>query len=149
MKKSVKVEDIITVQEQIDRVQTNLDRLEGRLRVLNNRIDLSTITVSLKEPAPIGGVSGHSIIDTIKTGIAGFFGMIEWLIIAFLTLLPLIILGGRRLRDLPVAPVEEDRAESLPGSRNSRRSENGDRHRVPAVICWAASAPVENAAWRL
>lgn len=94
MKKSVKVEDIITVQEQIDRVQTSLDRLEGRLRVLNSRIDLSTITVTLNEPAPIGGDSGRSIVDTIKAGIAGFFGMIELLIIAFLTLLPLIILGG-------------------------------------------------------
>lgn len=94
LKKSVKMEDIIAVQEQIDRVQTSLDRLEGRLRVLNSRIDLSTITVTLKEPAPIGGDSGRSIVDTIKEGIAGFFGMIELLIIAFLTLLPLIILGG-------------------------------------------------------
>jgi hypothetical protein len=117
MKKSVKVEDIITVQEQIDRVQTSLDRLEGRLRVLNNRTDLSTVTVSLKEPAPIGGSPGHSIIDTINTGIAGFFGMIEWLIIAFLTLLPLFIVGGavygvyrwRRSKrgETPVAPVQE------------------------------------------
>lgn len=117
MKKSVKVEDIITVQEQIDRVQTNLDRLEGRLRVLNSRIDLSTITVTLKEPAPIGGDSGHSIVDTINAGIAGFFGMIELLIIAFLTLLPLIILGGagygvyrwRRSKKIEpaVVPVQE------------------------------------------
>lgn len=117
MKKSVKVEDIITVQEQIDRVQTNLDRLEGRLRVLNSRIDLSTITVTLKEPAPIGGDSRHSIIDTINEGIAGFFGMIELLIIAFLTLLPLIILGGagygvyrwRRSKKIEpaVVPVQE------------------------------------------
>ncbi|ACL16278.1 DUF4349 domain-containing protein [Methanosphaerula palustris] len=119
MKKSVKVEDIIAVQEQIDRVQTNLDRLEGRLRVLNNRTALSTITVNLKEPAPIGGSSGNSIIDTINTGIAGFFGMIEWLIIAFLTLLPLFIVGGavygvyrwRRSKrgEIPVAPVQEPR----------------------------------------
>lgn len=94
MKKSVKVEDIITVQEQIDRVQTNLDRLEGRLRYLNSRTDLSTITVNLKEPAPIGGDSGRSLRETTNAGIAGFFGMIEFLIIAFLTLLPLIVVVG-------------------------------------------------------
>ena len=62
MKKSEKVEDIIKVQEQIDRVRTSLDRLEGRMRYLNNRIDLSTITVNLAEKEPVGGQPGHSFI---------------------------------------------------------------------------------------
>jgi hypothetical protein len=91
MKKSEKVEDIITVQEQLDRVQTDLDRLEGKLRYMNNRIDLSTITVSLKEPEPVGGETSHSFISTLNEGIQGLIGMIDFLIIAFLTLIPLII----------------------------------------------------------
>jgi len=94
MKQSTKVEDIIKVQEQIDRVQTELNRLEGRLKYLNSRIDLSTITVSLQEPEPVGGESGHNFVSTINEGIAGFFGMIDAIIIIFLALLPLIILGG-------------------------------------------------------
>jgi hypothetical protein len=94
MKQSTKIEDIIKVQEQIDRVQTELNRLEGRLKYLNSRIDLSTITVSLQEPEPVGGDSGHNFVSTINEGIAGFFGMIDAIIIIFLALLPLIILGG-------------------------------------------------------
>ena len=94
MKQSTKVEDIIKVQEQIDRVQTELNRLEGRLKYLNSRIDLSTITVNLQEPEPVGGESGHNFVSTINEGIAGFFGMIDAIIIIFLALLPLIILGG-------------------------------------------------------
>jgi len=94
MKQSTKVEDIIKVQEQIDRVQTELDRLEGRLKYLNSRIDLSTITVSLQEPEPVGGDTGHNFISTINDGISGFLGMIDAIIIVLLTLLPLIILGG-------------------------------------------------------
>ncbi|MDP3396475.1 MAG: DUF4349 domain-containing protein [Methanoregula sp.] len=94
MKQSTKIEDIIKVQEQIDRVQTQLNRLEGRLKYLNSRIDLSTITVSLQEPEPVGGKSGHNFVTTINEGIAGFFGMIDAIIIIFLALLPLIILGG-------------------------------------------------------
>jgi hypothetical protein len=94
MKQSTKIEDIIKVQEQIDRVQTELNRLEGRLKYLNSRIDLSTITVSLQEPEPVGGESGHNFVSTINEGIAGFFGMIDAIIIIFLALLPLIILGG-------------------------------------------------------
>jgi len=94
MKKAVKVEDVIAVQEQIDRVQTELNRIEGRLKYLNNRIDLSTITVNLEEPQPVGGDSGHSFVTTINEGIAGFVGMIDAIIIILFTLLPLIIIGG-------------------------------------------------------
>lgn len=94
MKKAVKVEDVITVQQQIDRVQTELNRLEGRLKFLDSRIDLSTITVNLQEPEPVGGETGHNFVTTINEGIAGFFGMIDALIIILFTLLPLVILGG-------------------------------------------------------
>jgi hypothetical protein len=94
MKQSTKVEDIIKVQEQIDRVQTELNRLEGRLKYLNSRVDLSTITVNLQEPEPVGGESGHNFVSTINEGIAGFFGMIDAIIILFFTLLPVVILGA-------------------------------------------------------
>jgi hypothetical protein len=94
MKQSTKVEDIIRVQEQIDRVQTELNRLEGRLKYLDSRIDLSTITVNLQEPEPVGGQTGHNFVSTINEGIAGFLGMIDAIIILFFTLLPVFILGG-------------------------------------------------------
>ena len=94
MKKAVKVDDVITVQQQIDRVQTQLNRLEGRLNYLDSRIDLSTITVNLQEPEPVGGETGHNFVSTINEGISGFFGMIDVVIILFFTLLPLFILGG-------------------------------------------------------
>jgi hypothetical protein len=94
MKKAVKVEDVITIQQQIDRVQVQLNRLEGRLKYLDSRIDLSTITVNLQEPEPVGGESAHNFVSTINEGISGFFGMIDALIIIFLTLLPIIIIGG-------------------------------------------------------
>ena len=93
MKKAVKVSDVIEIQQQIDRVQTELNRLEGRLKYLNSRIDLSTITVNLQEPEPLGGESGPSIVSAINEGISGFFGMIYALIVVLLTLLPVIILG--------------------------------------------------------
>jgi uncharacterized protein YfcZ (UPF0381/DUF406 family) len=94
MKKAVKVSDVIEIQQQIDRVQTELNRLEGRLKYLNSRIDMSTITVTLQEPEPVGGETGHNFVTTINEGIAGFFGMIDFIIILLLTLLPLIILGA-------------------------------------------------------
>ncbi|MDD5142843.1 DUF4349 domain-containing protein [Methanoregula sp.] len=94
MKQSTRVEDIIKVQEQIDRVQTELDRLNGRLNYLDSRIDLSTITVYLQEPEPVGGQAGHDFVSAINEGIDGFLGMIDALIVLFFTLLPLVIIGA-------------------------------------------------------
>jgi hypothetical protein len=88
------VEDILATQSHIERVQVELDRLEGRLRYLDNRIDLATITVSLTEPAPIGGDTAHGFVPAINAGIAGFFSMIDALIVLFFTLLPLAIIGA-------------------------------------------------------
>ena len=76
MKKAVKVSDVIEIQQQIDRVQTTLNQLEGRLKYLNSRIDMSTITVTLQEPEPLGGETGPSFISALNEGIAGFFGMV-------------------------------------------------------------------------
>jgi hypothetical protein len=94
MKKAVKVSDVIEIQAQIDNVQTNLNRLEGRLKYLNSRIDLSTITVYLQEPEPVGGDSGHNFATAINEGISAFFGMIDTIIVLFFMLLPLAVLGG-------------------------------------------------------
>jgi hypothetical protein len=94
MKKAAKVQDIIEIQQQIDRVQTELDRLNGRLKYLDSRIDLSTITVNLQEPQPVGGQGGHDFVVAINEGIAGFFGVIDAIIVLVLSLLPLFLLGG-------------------------------------------------------
>jgi len=93
MKRAENVSDVIEIQQQIDRVQTELDRLEGQLRYMNSRIDLSTITVNVQEPEPVGGESGHNFITTINQGIDGFLSTIEWLIVMVLTVLPFVILG--------------------------------------------------------
>lgn len=93
MAKADKVEDIIKIQAQIDQITLSLNQVEGRLRYLSSQIDLSTITVNLQEPEPVGGETGYSIVTAINEGIAGFFGMISAIIILVFSLIPLIILG--------------------------------------------------------
>ncbi len=118
MKKAVKVSDVIEIQQQIDRVQTELNRLEGRLKYLDSRIDMSTITVNLQEPEPLGGESGPSFVSALNEGIAGFFGMIYGLVVLILTLLPIIIIAaiaygiyrwrkGKEPAKAPAEPVEK------------------------------------------
>ena len=93
MAKADKVEDIIKIQAQIDQVTLSLNQVEGRLRYLNSQIDLSTITVNLQEPEPVGGETGYNIVTAINEGIAGFFGMISAIIVLVFSLIPLIILA--------------------------------------------------------
>jgi hypothetical protein len=118
MEKAESVEDILKIQVELGKAQTELDRIEGRLRYMDNRGDLATLSVYLQEPAPIGGDTGHSFITTINNGIEGFLGMIDTLIIALFTLLPLIILGvigygvyrwrkGRKETPAPLLPEVE------------------------------------------
>ncbi|HMA05676.1 MAG TPA: DUF4349 domain-containing protein [Methanomicrobiales archaeon] len=92
MAKATDVEDIIKIQAQIDQITLSINQVEGRLRYLSSQIDLSTITVNLQEPEPVGGETGFNIITAINEGIAGFFGMIGAIIVLVFSLLPLIIL---------------------------------------------------------
>ncbi len=93
MARATTVEDILKVQVEIDRVRQNLDQIEGQLRYLSNQIDLSTITVNLQEPEPVGGETGYNIVTAINDGIAGFFGMISAIIVFVFSIIPLIILA--------------------------------------------------------
>jgi hypothetical protein len=93
MKNATNVKDIINIQQQIDQVQTNLDRVNGRMKYLNSQIDYSTVTVTLQEPEPVGGQRGHDFVAAINEGINGFFGIIDVVIILFISLIPVIIIG--------------------------------------------------------
>lgn len=93
MAKATNVDDIIKIQVEIDRVTMTLNQIEGQLRYLSNQIDLSTITVTLQEPEPVGGETGYNIITAINDGIAGFFGMISAIIVFIFSVIPLIILA--------------------------------------------------------
>lgn len=92
--KATTVEDTLKVQVEIGRVQKELDRIEGRLKYLNNRVDFSTITVSLQEPEPIGGGVTHDFNSTINNGIAAFLDMIDAIIVFVFAVIPLVVIGG-------------------------------------------------------
>jgi len=94
MKNATKIEDVLAIQQQIDAVQTNLDRVTGQMKYLDSQVDYATITVSLQEPAPVGGPQGHDFVTAINEGIAGFFGVIDVIIVFVISVLPLIIIGG-------------------------------------------------------
>jgi hypothetical protein len=94
MKNATKVDDVLAIQQQIDAVQTNLDRVNGQMKYLNSQVDYATITVSLQQPAPVGGTQGHDFVSAINEGIDGFFGVVDAIIVFVISVLPLIIIGA-------------------------------------------------------
>lgn len=93
MEKGENVSEIMEVQVQIERVQVEIDRIDGRLKYLDSRIDYATLTVSFREPEPVGSRAGPSITSVINQAIAGFVGVTAALFVILVSLIPLIILA--------------------------------------------------------
>jgi len=122
MEKAENVSEIMEVQVQIERVQVEIDRIDGRLKYLTSRVDYATITVSFREPEPVGSGEGPSITNVINDAIAGFVSVTAALFVLIVSLIPLIILAliayglyrwwkGRKNRGAGVAPPQEKKPE--------------------------------------
>lgn len=122
MEKAENVSEIMEVQVQIERVQVEIDRIDGRLKYLNSRVDYATITVSFREPEPVGSGTGPSFTSVINEAIAGFVGVAAALFVILISIIPLIILAlivyaiyrwwkGRKNRGPGVAPPQEKKPD--------------------------------------
>lgn len=122
MEKAENVSEIMEVQVQIERVQVEIDRIDGRLKYLNSRIDYATLTVSFREPEPVGSRAGPSITSVINQAIAGFVGVTAALVVIVISLIPVIILAlviyaiyrwwkGRKNKGPGITPLQEKKPD--------------------------------------
>lgn len=59
LEKAANVSEALKVERELERINGEIDRLEGQMRLMNNQVDLATLTVQVKEkikPGPIGYV---------------------------------------------------------------------------------------------
>ena len=87
------LEDVLAVERELARVRETIERHEGRLRYLRNRVGMSTLTVSLREPAPVlSTYEGENIfVEALRSAWRNFLGVIVWLIAALGVILPLAL----------------------------------------------------------
>ena len=85
------VNEMMQVERELSRVREQIETMEGRLRYLNNRVDMSTITVYLYEPAPV--VKQWGIWESIKKALNHSLRTLRWMIELIGVLLPLIVVG--------------------------------------------------------
>ncbi len=101
-----KLEDVLAVERELARVREEIERYEGRLRFLRTRAAVSTLSVTVHEPAPLLGQNpgDNPILAALRQAWRNFVGFIAWMIASLGVLIPvtLIAIGGwilyRRLR---------------------------------------------------
>jgi hypothetical protein len=93
LNKANKVEDILKVEKEIERISEKIEVFEGKLKYLNDRIGYSQITImiySTKRPFIDLGSIGRGFGNAVKYAVHVFF-LIIWFIIIIIPLVALVI----------------------------------------------------------
>jgi len=90
LKTATTVKDVLEVEKELERVRGEIERLTGRLNYLNQSVEMSTISVSASEPAPIAG-EGLGITDALKEAVRGFIESVKGIIIFIGYILPIAV----------------------------------------------------------
>ncbi|MFC1787266.1 DUF4349 domain-containing protein [Halobacteriota archaeon] len=85
-------QEVLEVEREIWRVRSEIEQLTGRINYLENRIELSTISVSLYEQEPI--THSWGIRDAFRAAFEAFVSVIRGFIILVGYAVPILILVG-------------------------------------------------------
>ena len=90
-----KLDEVLRVERELARVREEIERYEGRLRYLSARVAMSTLTITVHEPAPILGNSPgeNPIAAAFRRAWKNFVGVVAASIAALGVLIPLAILA--------------------------------------------------------
>lgn len=83
------VEEVLSVEQELERVRGEIDSLTGRLQYLDNRIDLATINIRVTEPTPI--THSWGMRDALSSSVQGFVSTVRAMVILVGYLLPIAI----------------------------------------------------------
>ena len=85
----------LAVQSRLNDVQLELERVRGRLRYLDDQVAFATISLAIHERrvAVSGeGDSAWGIVDAWRTAAQGFVTVVGWLLVAAVTVAPVVLL---------------------------------------------------------
>jgi hypothetical protein len=90
-----KLDEVLRVERELARVREEIERYEGRLRYLTSRVAMSTLTITVHEPAPIlGNDPGENpIAAALRRAWRNFVGLVAGLIASLGVLIPLALLA--------------------------------------------------------
>ena len=90
-----KLDEVLRVERELARVREEIERYEGRLRYLSARVAMSTLTITVHEPAPILGNNPgeNAIAAAFRRAWRNFVGVVAASIAALGVLIPLAIIA--------------------------------------------------------
>lgn len=90
-----KLDEVLRVERELARVREEIERYEGRLRYLSARVAMSTLTITVHEPAPIlGNTPGENPISAaLRRAWKNFVGLVAALIASLGVAIPLALLA--------------------------------------------------------
>jgi len=94
--KTARLTDVVEVEQKLASVRQIIESIDGKMRYLKNQSEMSTLTLSLYEPAILvtssGGGFFYELEQAIKKGLRGFTEILSGMITLLIALLPIIIL---------------------------------------------------------
>lgn len=98
MKKAETVEDIITIESRLSQVRYEIESMESQLRTFDNKIDYSTVRLTIdevekytpQEEDPTFVKIGKDFMESLEGALRGLFNIIVW----FVVKLPYIVIWG-------------------------------------------------------
>jgi uncharacterized protein DUF4349 len=90
-----KLDEVLRVERELARVREEIERYEGRLRYLTSRAAMSTLTITVHEPAPILGSNPgeNPIAAALRRAWRNFVGLLAGVIASLGVLIPLALVG--------------------------------------------------------
>jgi hypothetical protein len=93
-----KLSDLLEIERELARVREEIDRLEGRTRLWDNQVALSSLVITLEEPAPVvagtGGGLRRTLGQSFGAAAENFVLALAAIIVATGSVLPAIVLVG-------------------------------------------------------
>ncbi len=88
------VEETLRIQRELQDVQFRIEQIKGELRLLQNRTDLATISVALRETgAPAVASDRPSLSEAWTEAVDGFLGVCFAIVVGLGYLIPLTVVG--------------------------------------------------------
>jgi len=118
------VKEMLEIESQLARVRGDIESMEARLKVLDNRVDLATITLELRAPKSLstGEILREPFGERIQTGwqrgINGMLNFVQDLVVLFVILLPYT----------PILALLGYAVYRVRKSRRDLKSRNGDQN---------------------
>jgi hypothetical protein len=85
----------LAVQSRLNDVQLELERVRGRLRYLDDQVAFATISLAIHELGAVvsgDGDAAWGILDAWRTAAQGFVTVVGWLLVAAVTVAPIVLL---------------------------------------------------------